>query len=335
MAKILITTGIFPPQIGGPAQYAKNLKVAFEKGGHLVSVSNFNIENSLPTGARHLYFFIKIIPKVLLSDYIIALDTFSVGWPTVFAAKIFGKKCVIRTGGDFLWEQYNERTGKKVLLRNFYQTENKNFSFKEKLIYKITKWTLQNSKKIVFSTNWQRDIFIPAYGLKKEDTLIIENYYGEKVEGSSPKSLLFIASTRDLKWKNIDLLNKIFTNISKSNKEVKLFTDSMPFEPFMEKIKSAYAVILVSLGDISPNMILDSIRLSKPFICTREVGVFDRIMDAGIFVDPLDEKEIEEAILQLLDKDEYEKALHKVRSFSFTHSWQEIAEEFMDLYKQI
>ena len=58
--KILITTGIYPPKIGGPAQYAKNLKEAFEKMGNSVSVKTFTIENRIPTGIRHIFFFLKI-----------------------------------------------------------------------------------------------------------------------------------------------------------------------------------------------------------------------------------------------------------------------------------
>ena len=127
--KILITTGIYPPKIGGPAQYAKNLKEAFEKMGHIVSVKTYNIDDKIPTGIRHLYFFLKILPKIIWSDVVFSLDTFSVGLPTVLASKIFNKKCIIRTGGDFLWEQYVERTKNKILLRNFYNTEIENFCF--------------------------------------------------------------------------------------------------------------------------------------------------------------------------------------------------------------
>src|SRR5689334_19581708 len=124
--RILISTGIYPPKIGGPAQYSKNLKETLEKKGNRVSLKTFDIEDRLPTGVRHLYFFLKIIPALLASKAAIILDTYSVGFPTVLACKLFGKKGVIRTGGDFLWEQYVERTGKKVLLSDFYESEKNN-----------------------------------------------------------------------------------------------------------------------------------------------------------------------------------------------------------------
>jgi len=82
--------------------------------------------------------------------------------------------------------------------------------------------------------------------------------------------------------------------------DIELNCGKAVYDSFVEKIHRSYAVILVSLGDISPNMILDAIRLNRPFICTKEVGIYDRIKGAGIFVDPLDEMAIESAINDLL-----------------------------------
>ncbi len=333
--KILISTGIYPPKIGGPAEYSKNLKSQFITSGHKVFIATYSLENYLPTGLRHLYFFIKIMPKVLRSDFVLIMDTFSVGLPTVLACKLFGKKSIIRTGGDFLWEGFVERTGKKVLLRDFYEKEINNFSAKERIIFRLTKWTLKNTSKIVFSTQWQREIFKKPYDLEMGHTEIIENFYGSKEGDFQPKEKDFVASTRRLVWKNTDLLKEVFQKIKSRNNEVSLFSANLPFAEFMEKIKNCYAVIQVSLGDISPNMILDAIRYNRPFICTKEVGIYDRIGDVGIFVDPLNEKQIEEAVLKLLDKNEYEKAKEKVKQFSFVHTWQSIATEFMGVYNKI
>lgn len=333
--KILITTGIYPPKIGGPAQYAKNLKDQFEKMGHEVVVKTFDFENYLPSGLRHLFFFFKIIPTVLGADVIFVLDTFSVGLPTVSVCKILAKKCTIRTGGDFLWEQYVERTQKKILLRNFYQAEKTNLNFKERMIFKLTQWTLKNVSHTIYSTDWQRQIFLKAYGLDMDKTSIIENYYGPKQFNIDYSSKIFIGSARKFLWKNFDILKKVFDKVKKEKPEAELFIENLPFNKFIEKVQNCYAVILISLGDISPNMILDAIRLNRPFICTREVGIYERIKEAGLFVDPLDEEQIKQAILELLTEDGYKKAKEKVLNFSFIHTWEDIAKEFLEIYKKI
>lgn len=333
--KILLTTGIYPPKIGGPAQYAKNLKESFENLGHQVRVETYTVEDKLPTGVRHVFFFIKIIKSIIWSDLVISLDTFSVGLPSVFASKLLGKKSLIRTGGDFLWEQYSERTKKKVLLRKFYKTEKEYFTQKEKIIFKLTNWTLKNVSTLIFSTDWQRNIFLEAYKINKNKTEIIENYYGPKESDYVFESKDFVASGRNLVLKNFSMLENVFDEIKRDNLEVSLFNDNLPYGDFIKKLSRAYAVILVSLGDISPNMIMDAIRLNRPFICTKEVGIYDRIKDAGTFVDPLDKGEIKRAVQNLLTEEGYKKAKEKVRNFNFVHTWDQIAEEFFDIYKKI
>jgi glycosyltransferase involved in cell wall biosynthesis len=327
--KILITTGIYPPKIGGPAQYAKNLKEEFLKMGHSVTVKTFTTEDKLPTGIRHLFFFIKTLPNFLIADKVFTLDTFSVGFPTVLLGSIFGKKVVIRTGGDFLWERYVERTSKKVLLREFYKNEKIFFSFYEKVVFRITKFTLDHSYKVIFSTPWQRDIFVGAYGLDLHKTNIVENYYGAKEQSVDFQDLTFVASARRLIWKNLDILEDSFKILQEYYPEAKLFTENLKYEEFMEKIRKSYVVVLVSIGDISPNMILDAIRLNKPFICTREIGIYDRIKSCGIYVDPLNQGEIVEALKKVMDPEVYNVEKKKIQDFHFTHSWREIAEEFL------
>src|SRR5882724_5972091 len=120
--RIVIATGIYPPEIGGPAQYALNLANIWQKQGHLVSVHVFSRFNFLPTGIRHFFYFCSILPDLARADFVLALDTYSSAFPTLVASSLFGKKIILRTGGDFLWESYIERTGDLVLLKDFYKT---------------------------------------------------------------------------------------------------------------------------------------------------------------------------------------------------------------------
>ena len=47
MSKILICTGIYPPRIGGPAQYAKEVKEELERRGNIVKVLTYKLEYKL------------------------------------------------------------------------------------------------------------------------------------------------------------------------------------------------------------------------------------------------------------------------------------------------
>ena len=341
--KILMCTGIYPPQVGGPAQYAKEVAEQFRREGHEVRVLAYGrLERALPPLIRHELFFYKILRNLRDIDFVVALDTFSVGWPAVAAAKIFGKKIVIRTGGDFLWESYVERTGDKVLLRNFYATRKNRLNLKERFIFKVTTWTLRHASAVIFSTAWQRDMFAPVYGLDPAKIFIVENFYGQK---AAPKSIeknsagdisavgkkIFVAGTRPLVWKNLNRLAEAFAIAQKQRDELVLDTQPAPYAAFFEKIKNSYAVVLASLGDISPNMILDAIRANTPFILTRENGLTERIKDIAIFCDPEHPHDIAEKILWLADETNYAAQKQKIASFSFVHSWKEIADEIMKI----
>ncbi|TSC67770.1 MAG: hypothetical protein CEO19_39 [Parcubacteria group bacterium Gr01-1014_73] len=333
--KIVIATGIYPPEIGGPAQYAKNLKAEFEAKDHRVKVLTYWLEKKLPLGFRHLWFFLRCLLVFPSADFVVALDTFSVAMPAVAAARLLGKKIIIRTGGDFLWEWYVERTGDLVLLKNFYQTRMNQLNSKEKIVFKLSRWTVRNASRLIFSTEWQKRIWLPVYGFDEAKTAIVENYYGPKEPSFPPTEKNFLAGTRPLKWKNTKRLAEAFEKTKIKNATIIYDDATKPFEKFMEKVARCYAVILVSLGDVSPNLILDAIRHNKPFILTKETGLYGRLKNIGIFVDPENVDDIADKILYLADKKNYEQYREKIESFNFTHTWSQIAEEFLAVYEQI
>ncbi len=329
--RILITTGIYPPQIGGPAQYAKNLAETFQTMGHKVWVATYNWERYLPSGLRHFWFGIKIIPTVWRAEKIVTLDTFSVGLPTAIVGRLLGKKFLIRIGGDFLWEQYVERTHKLVLLRTFYQTETGNFTLKEKIIFHLTCWVLRHAHWIVFNTDWQRQIWREPYQLNLARTEIIENYYGLKMPAFLPSVKNFLTGGRNLQLKNNRRLQKAFIQAKARAPDLKLEIGVWPPAEFMARVANCYAVVLVSISDVSPNLILDALRYNKPFIVTRETGLYEKLKDVGVFVDPLDEQDIADKIQWLAQKENYKRLCRQIADFKFTHTWQEIAGEFLHL----
>ncbi len=332
--KILITTDIYPPEIGGPAEYAAQLQRVWESQGYQVSVSVFSRYKKYPWGVRHILFLLSAVPAVFKADFILALGVFSGGAATVLA-KAFNKKIVLRTGGDFLWEMYVERTGELVLLREFYLEKMSRFSPKEKLIFRLTRWLLRNVSAVVWSTEWQKQIFLEPYQLSHQNNFIIENYYGPKLQSEEPTEKNFVAMTRKLKWKHVEFLERIF-----NDKEVKLAgaaldTETAPHDEFLEKLSCSYAVIIASLGDVSPNTILDAIRFNKPFILTRENGLAPRIGEIGLFIDPKSPADVKEKVLWLLDPAHYALQKAKIEAFNFTHTWEDMADEYIEVYKKI
>jgi glycosyltransferase involved in cell wall biosynthesis len=329
--KILIATGIYPPDLGGPAQYAFGLEQLWRSNGHSVHVSAFGkLERSLPFGVRHLVYLFKTAWHYMRADTVLTLDTFSVAVPIAFLSLVFGKKSLVRIGGDFLWEWYVERTGKKVLLRNFYKTEVQNFSLKEKINFSLTKFTLRRMRGLIFTTVWQKEIWSEPYAIQKmPHVFTLQNYCGERLPSLVPAKKMFIGATRKLVWKNIDTLQNVFLRNDVAAAGALLSTTTLPHKEFLSTLQTSYAGILVSLGDISPNMILDCIRCGKPFICTKECGLYETLHSVGIWVDPLNEEEIAQKILWLCDADNYNAEVQKISTCTISQTWDTIGAEIL------
>jgi len=383
--RILIATGIYPPDIGGPAQYAKGVEEAWRKEGHKVKVLAFRFERELPTGIRHLYYFLRVLFSLGGVDFVFSPDTFSAALPALCAAKLCGKKVIIRTGGDFLWEQYVERTGDLVLLRNFYTEMNTppsssltgtvhlshpktdaqglaklqvfashplkrgggrggvKLNPKERLVFLLVRFLFRYADAIIFSTKWQRDIFAQPYQVDPQKCFIVENFYGPRIRSDllpdsrsdlkEPK--VFVGGTRDLKWKNMTRLKEAFERVQKRGLPVELKWETRSRGKFLLDIQSAYAVIIASLGDVSPNTILEAISFGKPFILTRECGLYEKLKDIGVWANPEDVSDIAEKIEWLADERNYAEQCKKVAAFTFTHSWEQIADEILTLYRNL
>jgi glycosyltransferase involved in cell wall biosynthesis len=335
--RIVIATGIYPPQVGGPAYYALNLSRELRSLGHRVSIATYGWEGKLPTGFRHIAYFVKLLLKSVRKDFVIALDTISVGLPSIWVKKILGTKFLIRIGGDFLWESFVRDEQKEILLSDFYNHKD-SFYGKNRRIFNLTKYVLHNVSALIFSTKYQQDIFTKAYDLDTNKNYIVENNYPSKIQDSRFKiqDKNYLWAGRDIPLKNTERLKRVFEEAGKVKKDIRLdLLSNISKEELMEKMKESYAVILPSLSEISPNFITEAISLNKPFICTRETGYFDRLKDIGLFVDPLSEEDIKEKILWLSDDENYEKQKEKIRNFNFQHSYKEIAKEILEISEKI
>ncbi|OHA49711.1 MAG: hypothetical protein A2W59_02145 [Candidatus Terrybacteria bacterium RIFCSPHIGHO2_02_41_19] len=334
---ILICTGIYPPDIGGPAKYAKNLTDEFSRNGNKVKVLAYGMEKKMPIGARHFWYFLRTIFALPKADLIIGLDIFSTGFPAVLAGKIFGKKTILRVGGDFLWETYIESTGHLIKLKDFYEKQPR-LSLKFKIIALLQKFALKNTSALAFNTGWQKDFFEKIYKLNPRKNFIIENFYPEKSvvaeKINKVNEFNFLFAGRKIKFKNLKLLEEVFEDLESAGIKARLdIVDGLTQKELQEKIKNSYAAITVSISDFAPNFVVESLSYNKPFILTKDCGLAEKLDGLGVIVDPIDKNSIKKAILLLLDENNYKRYKEKIAEFNFTHSWKEIAQEFLAIYK--
>jgi glycosyltransferase involved in cell wall biosynthesis len=337
--RILIATGIYPPAIGGPAQFAFNLKASLEKAGHTVDILTYKtLEHILPFGLRHVLVFVRALFRMPATDLLIALDTVSAGLPATLAARTMGVPAIARIGGDFLWETFVERTHEALVLPSFYEVATTRFSMKERMIFQAQRLFLSLVDIVAFTTAWQQDLWSKAYGVSGKKCRIVENAYSlvldstREVKTSSDEEKTFLWGGRPVVLKNIPLLTEVFKELRHEGYAVRLeCVTGVSHKELMESVSACYATILPSYSDVSPNFVSDGLRLGKPYIMTRHTGISDRVKGAGILIDPLDKADIKRAVIALLDTKTYDACTSAIRDLSFVRTYDDIAKDFLGL----
>ena len=240
--KVVLATGIYPPDIGGPATYVRELaRRLHEKGVEVVVVTyvssfvaNFPChgeELSEQSGESHESMDGKLAPqddtfpvirvkksvpifrwirytKALRThakgaDIVYAFSSVSCGVP-LWLAGLKRPKKVLRLGGDFLWERYTDYGGKKSL-RELYEKP-----FLRPLIEKFMQPLLRAFDVIVFSTAWQQLLYeenyktLPSHQVIENALSISSDKPSERGPKHTPFRLLFMG--RFVGFKNLDAL---------------------------------------------------------------------------------------------------------------------------------
>ncbi|TSC61304.1 MAG: hypothetical protein G01um101448_663 [Parcubacteria group bacterium Gr01-1014_48] len=102
--RILIATGLYPPDIGGPATYSKLLFDKFYTYDVQVDVAWFGEVRYLPKIIRHVAYFLLVVRKSKGMDVIYAQDPLGTGFPAALAAIATRKRFFLKIVGDRAWE---------------------------------------------------------------------------------------------------------------------------------------------------------------------------------------------------------------------------------------
>ena len=352
MKKVILVTPHMPPTAGGPSIHAKKLLDHFSTApnppsqmkGIQISLFNFEKYKKYPSGIRHLLAFFSIFKKSVGKDTILALDGFTVALPSIFVGKILRKKVIIRVGGDFIYEQFLNL--KQVDFLNFYKNFNlhkKFFSWKLYLKYLVQKFVLQNADEIIFNTSWQRNIFQQHYKLSPK-LYVVENpveaieskvYENAKVNDSflekvNSQKYIFTSITRDIPYKNLKRLKKVFSEMGEN---YFLETEQGSRESCLKRISLSRAYICASISDISPNQVQEALSLKIPIIISKYTGITEYIEKQGVakVVDPFDENDIKNALLEMCDESKYLEYKKNLENFKWPQTWESLFEQYKEI----
>ena len=331
--RVLVTAGIFPPDIGGPATYAQTLLASRPLEGIELTLLNFSSLLRIPRGLRHLWFLVQVLIHGRKADVFLALDPVSVGLPTLFAAWILGRPFVLRIGGDYAWEQSVERLGVEDDLNRFLDSR---YGWRVELLKGIERMVARRAARVIVTDRYMQGV-LEKWKVRPDKVVIITNAFdvsGIRVTRDEARRMLHlrgplvVSMGRLLRWKGfaklIDVVASLrsdFPDVSlaivgsgpqagdlaNSVKEADLdqtvlLPGGLPHDRALLYLKAADVFVLNSAGEGMSHSILEAMALGTPVVATRAGGNPDLIEHgkSGWLVAPHDEADLRSAIRELL-----------------------------------
>lgn len=341
---ILIATGIFPPQVGGPATYSKLLLDKLPSFGFGVRVINFGSVLSLPKVIRHVVYLLKILWSTPWASIVYAQDPVSVGLPALIASRIFGKPFFLKIVGDYAWEQGAQRSGVTDLLDTF-SLEHEKYPFFVRLLKKVELFVANHADSIIVPSEYLKKI-VTNWGVSPEKITVIYNAFNEPHVPMSKEELrsklgfsgpVIVSAGRLVPWKGFDTLITLMPEVLSGVPNTKLFivgegpdkaylseciqtakmkdhvvlTGKMVQGDLFEYIKAADLFVLNTSYEGFSHQVLEVLALETPIITTDAGGNVEIIKDNdnGILVHYNDKEVLKNSIISLLGDKEKARAL--------------------------
>mgnify|MGYP001423576242 FL=1 len=274
---ILITVGIFPPDIGGPATFVPKISDFLAKNGHDVKIiclsedENINMEdelsvirikrsNKLPI--RWLKTIYQIIKNGIKTDLIFVNG---LGIESAVANLLLRKRIIRKIVGDPVWERaYNQE--KTVETFDNFQ-DNKHGLMIE--IQKLSRnWSI-NSAELIITPSDNLKTFVTGIGFENK---IIKINNGVDITSnenkpSSKTDINIILISRLVVQKNIDLVIRAFKILDEKNLILNIVGEGGEFNNLQKLIHDLEVQDNVKIwGKIDNNKISDFLKTSDLFI---------------------------------------------------------------------
>lgn len=242
--RVLIVSGIFLPDIGGPATYARTLATHLNKNGTHASVLTYSSvrhhasDTSLgfpvhrvwvrwPWGIRHTLFFLKTLWYLHRSDVVLALNAATAGLPAATAARVLGKPLVVRVVGDYAWEMAIQ-SGDTFLLINDFQKQPRHG--RARRLHRMQVWTCRRARMIIVPSEYLARL-VAGWGIDpKSITVIANSVTTPKISQSKEEARrtlgiqgnVIVSAGRLVPWKGFRMLIKLMPALQQVNQFFRL-----------------------------------------------------------------------------------------------------------------
>ena len=250
--KILITVGIYPPDIGGPASFVPKIANLYANQGHEITVICLT---DSPTEDRENYKVVRILRHqnllirwfktifIILRNGHNANLLFVNGLPMEsYVANLFLRKKMIRKiVGDWAWER---GMNKKLINESFDEFQNKKHNLHLEIAKFSRGWTAGKAK-LVITPSKHLSTIVQKWGVEEKNLKVI--YNGTEIHDSSGADIIasktpftFLTVGRLAPWKNIPTIIKALKIYKNEGIQFKFYiVGSGPEEDNLKKLVNA------------------------------------------------------------------------------------------------
>ena len=370
---ILITVGIFPPDIGGPASFVPKISDFLIENGHnvkiicLSEVGNIHTEdhldvirikrsNNLPM--RWIKTIYQIVKNGRRSDLIFVNG---LGVESAIANLILQKQLIRKIVGDPVWERaYN----KKRTTESFDDFQNNKHSFLIEVQKLLRNWSI-NSAEIVITPSDNLKSFVSGIGYSQKILKINNgvNITDINRANESKADINLIIISRLVVQKNINIVIEAMKLLDNKNLKLSIIGEGGEFSKLESAIHDLNlqnqvqllgkvdnnkisqflltADIFIQASDYEglPHSVLEAINYEVPILSTETGGCKDLLNDGerGFIIPmPPDKKVIAENISFIIEnKAEATKRADEAKSFiNKKHNFLEQANQYMKIFEQ-
>jgi glycosyltransferase involved in cell wall biosynthesis len=340
--KVVVATGIYPPDVGGTATYSRMLVEGLPHHGVEPVLLRFSAFLGLPRGLRHVLFLQRILTIGRRAEVLFSLDPVSVGLPMLLAAKILRRPLVLRVGGDYAWEQGVERFGVEEDLDQFLR---KRYAWKVEWLRRIERLVARGAVRVIVPAQYFRTV-LQHWGIWGDQVTVIHNAFdvsdvpGSQAEAQGRLGLQgrwVVSAGRLLRLKGFETLIEAFAGLKGDLPDVHLailgsgpqykvlaetieraglgesvrLVGAAPHPQVLMYMKAADLFVLNSAAEGMSNAIMEAMAVGTPVIATRAGGNSELIEDgkAGRLVSPSRPDELRGAMHHLLSHPDQARSL--------------------------
>lgn len=234
--RVLLATGIYPPEIGGPATFVPIIAAGLRSAGHEVKVVSYGdsatksspdwkvrvVSRQGSAFKRYLRFAYATYHEARDSDLIFLQGAVSEGVPGTIGAIFARKPTILRVPGDYAWEQAQQRTEADPEPLDLFIQHRHTGAIG--LMERLERWVAKRARCVVVPSRYLKNI-VMRWGIASEAIEVVYNDVPPLPASSQEPTALrqqfriaanakiLFCVARAVPWKGVDFLLSLLPDL--------------------------------------------------------------------------------------------------------------------------